>query len=83
MASENGRKEQEYRERYQQQINELFRLAAEAESCAKLLRQEAERYQKLLDEGEIEEAALKGMLEERESLRFNPEGTFKITEGLM
>lgn len=74
---------QDVRALYQQQVNELDRLAAEAESCARLLRQEAQRHQRLLDAGELDEQQLARLLEEREALRFNAEGFFKVTEALM
>ncbi len=67
------------RHQYQEQINHLFRLAEEAESCAKLLRQEAQRHQKALDAGDIDEQTLQAMISEREAHSVN----LRITDSLM
>ena len=70
------------RAEYQQQINELFRLADEAESCARILRQQAERFQDALDDGSITEEALQSMLDEREKWKLRSE-SLRVTDSLM
>ncbi|MGE0492829.1 MAG: hypothetical protein AB7S38_26695 [Vulcanimicrobiota bacterium] len=70
------------RAEYQQQINELFRLADEAESCARIMRQQAERFQESLDDGSITEEALKSMMEEREKWTLRSD-SLRVTDSLM
>lgn len=70
------------RAEYQQQINELFRLADEAESCARIMRQQAERFQMSLDDGSITEEAFKSMMEEREQWTLRSE-SLRVTDSLM
>lgn len=72
----------EKKERFQAQIQELNRLADEAEACAQLLRQQAQQHQRILDEDDLTEEKLDSLLAERDQPDF-PAGAFRLTEGLM
>jgi len=61
----------------------MFRLSAEAEASARLLRQEAERYQRLLEDRTLSEESLRSLAGDREYLRISPEKLVRVTEGLM
>lgn len=73
----------EKRKRFQAQIDELYRLAEEAESCAKLLRQQAESHAELLADESLSEEKLDSLLAEPPKRQLNPIGGFVVTEGLM
>lgn len=73
----------DYRAEYQQEVRELFRLADEAEACAKLLRQEAQRYQKALDDGELSDDELRKLMEKRQQLTIPNPAAVRITDNLM
>ncbi len=74
---------EEKRKRFQAQVDELYRLADEAESCAKLLRQQAESQEQLLADPDLTEEKLDSLLADKPARRFNPSGAFVVTEGLM
>lgn len=74
---------EEKRKRFKAQISELYRLAEEAESCAKLLRQQAESQEELLSDDGLSEERLDQLLAEEPKRKFNPAGGFVLTEGLM
>ncbi len=68
--------------RFEAQIQELERLANEAQACAELLRQQAQSHRERLDSGELTLQELESLLAERDTP--SPlNGTFKLTEGLM
>ena len=74
----------EKRTRFQAQIDELYRLAEEAEACAKLLRQQADSHAELLADEELSEEKLDSLLAEEQPKRnLSPIGGFIVTEGLM
>lgn len=73
----------EKRERFKAQISELYRLADEAESCAKLLRQQAESHEEILADEGLTEEKLDSLLADKPARKFSPNGAFVITEGLM
>lgn len=73
----------EKRERFRAQIAELHRLADEAASCARLLRQQAESHEELLSDENLTEQQLDELLAEKTEASFNPYGGFVLTEGLM
>ncbi len=66
----------------QEQVDELFRLAEEAESCARLLRQEARRYQQALDDDNLDQELVEKMIAERKRFRAVP-NRYRITDNLM
>lgn len=74
---------EDYRERCEEQVREMLRLSAEAEASARLLRQEAERYQRMLEDQTLSEESLRSMAAGREDLRITPEKLVRVTEGLM
>jgi len=74
---------EEKRKRFKAQISELYRLAEEAESCAKLLRQQAETHEEILADENLTEATLDEFLAEKPKPHFSANGAFSITEGLM
>jgi hypothetical protein len=74
---------EEKRQRFQAQIAELYRLADEAEACANLLRQQAATHAELLKDDGLTEEKLDSLLADESKHRFNPNGTFSLTEGLM
>lgn len=73
---------EEKRQRFQQQISELYRLADEAELCANLLRQQADTHKALLEDDTLTETQLDSLLSEKPKQKFTP-GAFVVTEGLM
>lgn len=74
---------EEKRTRFQAQIAELFRLAEEAESSAKLLRQQAEIHQKMLRDPNLSEDQLDAMLAEKTELPEIGKAKVQVTERLM
>ena len=74
---------QEKRQAFKAQIAELYHLADEAESCAKLLRQQAQSHEELLQDENLTEAQLDELIAERPNRTFNPHGGFRVTERLM
>jgi hypothetical protein len=73
----------EKRKRFKAQIAELYRLADEAESCATLLRQQAQSQEEVLEDENLTEEKLDEFLAEKPERRFAPNGAFIVTEGLM
>ncbi len=74
------------REQFQGQIRELYRLAEEAEACARLLRQQATKHQNLLDSDDLTEDQLDELISEKPEQTFEPpnaSATFRPAEGLM
>ena len=74
---------QEKRQRFQAQIAELYRLADEAEACADLLRQQAASHAEILEDDDLTEEKLDSLLADQPKQRFNANGAFSLTEGLM
>ena len=72
-----------YRDRCQEQIREMFRLSAEAEASARLLRQEAVRYQRILEDDSLSEDSLRELALGHDELRVSPDKLVRVTEGLM
>ena len=73
---------QEKRRRFQQQISELYRLADEAESSSKVLRQQAESHEALLQDENLSEERLDSLLAEKPEPTNEP-GSIVVTERLM
>lgn len=76
----------EKREQFRAQIRELHRLAEEAESCAQLLRQQAEKHESILEQDGLTEQQLDALLAEKPDRTFDPQNTpavFRPAEGLM
>lgn len=61
----------------------MFRLSAEAEASARLLRQEAVRYQRILEDQTLSEDSLRELAGGHDELRVVPEKLVRVTEGLM
>jgi hypothetical protein len=75
---------EEKRQQFKAQINEIYRLADEAESCAKLLRQQAQSHEAILADEKLTEEKLDSLLAEKPQRSFSPlSGSFIVTEGLM
>lgn len=74
---------EEKRKRFKAQISELYRLAEEAEGCAKLLRQQAETHEEILADEDLTEETLDKFLAEKPKPHFAANGAFSVTEGLM
>lgn len=74
---------EEKRKRFKSQIAELYRLAEEAEGCAKLLRQQAKSHEELLSQEDFTEEQLDKLLADKPKPNFSPGGPFIVTEGLM
>ena len=68
--------------RLQEQIAQLQRLADEAQSCAELLRMEAERYQRALSDDSVSDEELDRLMTERAEL-IPDLSKFKVTDRLM
>lgn len=73
---------EEKKEQLRSQIHELQRLADEATACAQLLRQQADKYQEVLDKPDLSAKDLDSLLAERTKPEL-PVGAFRLTEGLM
>lgn len=74
--------ESEYRDIFREQVQHLFRLADEAQACAELLRQEAERYQRALDDESLDEDELRRLMHERDN-EVPDLNRFRVTDRLM
>ncbi len=67
---------------FQAQISELNRLADEAQACADLLRQQAEKYRRILESEDLTQERLNSLLAERQPPPVS-NAAFRLTEGLM
>ena len=74
--------QEDYRSQFQEQVRHLFRLADEAQACAELLRQEAQRFQRALEDESVDEEQLRRMMRERDNV-IPDLNRFRVTDRLM